>query len=195
MIFVLCGRANSGKNALADVLQSKLEILRNTNVIHGTIGKFAFADPIKEILSTSFSVPIEKIDDLKRSDSETFSIGGEHLTMRQILQRFGSDACQEIFGQTVWADLLCKRIANTDYPIITDCRFEFEVDVLDKNFGMDQVFLVKLTSDETSPHLSENDIVKKNDKFFDAVFDNTDHQLDLDAAANRIIELFARDLV
>lgn len=193
MIFAISGKANSGKDAFADVLYQKLMSLRDGEVITGDVKVMSFADPLKDILSITLGVPVAVLNLMKRQ-GDTIEMFSVKSTVRQIMQRFGTDAMQKYFGSDVWANMLCERINPDDFVIIPDCRFEAEIDTLDKTFGIDRVISIKILSEGTDDHISENDIVNKPDKNFDLVFDNHGHTLDLDAAANKVLDLYCRGL-
>lgn len=192
MIFAICGRANSGKNTLANMLIDALLTLKEAKYITGKIDQCAFADPIKEILATTFNTSVESIEDYKRSDAR-FDICGSSSTMREILQRFGTDACQEIFGQKIWVKLLLNRVTDIDHVVITDCRFSHELEALENAYGLDNVCLIKVLGGDTNSHISENDLISKPDKFFDCVFDNRDHKGDIAKAVADITGFIVRN--
>lgn len=192
-VFAICGKANSGKDALANALFERLNALKDNKVITGDVRILSFASPVKDILATTFGVPVAVLNMLKRTD-DTIEVFGVKSTMRQVLQRFATDACQAYFGKEVWAKMLCDKIEETDFVIIPDCRFATEMDMLDETFGIERVISIKIESEDTDDHVSENDLVNKPDRNFDYVFNNVGHTLDLDKAAAKVIEGYLADI-
>ena len=117
----------------------------------------------KDILLTSegFLELEEELNELK--NSEDSKILGTN--MRSILQTFGTDVMQNMFGKRVWVDLVLKE----DNLIISDVRFQHEVDAILEKGG----FVIKLDSPCLDSHISESGIDKIPDSCFKYTFDNT----------------------
>ena len=133
-IIVISGAKRSGKDYSASLIKKELESIgKSVEIIH-------FADPLKQIIATSFDISLEKLDELKNESDRiklNTALYGEYtldtLTdFRILLQRFGSEAMKPVFGDDVWGDLARKSIdkSDSDYIIIPDFRFIKELDSL-----------------------------------------------------------------
>ena len=52
-------------------------------------------------------------------------------TPREVMQQFGTEFAQGMFGPNIWVDMLladCERDTNADVTIVTDVRFKHELD-------------------------------------------------------------------
>ena len=150
MIIGICGHKGSGKDYLGAILKE----FTGFKVVH-------FADPIKDILCDLFKISKNELNELK--NSEDSKILGTN--MRSILQVFGTDVMQNMFGKRVWVDLVLKE----DNLIISDVRFQHEVDAILEKGG----FIIKLDSPCLDSHISESGIDKIPDSCFKYIFDNT----------------------
>ena len=150
MIIGICGHKGSGKDYLANILKQ----YTNYKITH-------FADPIKDILCEVFKISKDELNKLK-NDENTKILG---TNMRSILQTFGTDVMQNMFGKRVWVDLVLKE----DNLIIADVRFQHEVDAILEKGG----FIIKLDSPCLDSHISESGIDKIPDSCFKYIFDNT----------------------
>ena len=150
MIIGICGHKGSGKDYLGAILRE----FTGFKVVH-------FADPIKDILCEVFKISKGELNELK--NSEDSKILGTN--MRSILQTFGTDVMQNMFGKRVWVDLVLKE----DNLIISDVRFQHEVDAILEKGG----FVIKLDSPCLDSHISESGIDKIPDSCFKYIFDNT----------------------
>ena len=150
MIIGICGHKGSGKDYLANILKQ----YTNYKITH-------FADPIKDILCEVFKISKDELNKLK-NDENTKILG---TNMRSILQTFGTDIMQNMFGKRVWADLVLK----DDDLIVADVRFQHEVDAILEKGG----FVIKLDSPCLDSHISESGIDKIPDSCFKYIFDNT----------------------
>ena len=102
-IILVNGKKRSGKDWFASVLQERLDDQGYSSEI------MAFADPIKNIISQSLGISEEALDKFKNTD-EPISIKGKKVSnCRLILQKFGTEAMKEWFGEDVWVDLLLQR--------------------------------------------------------------------------------------
>ena len=169
-IIMINGKKRSGKNHIADLLKADLESSGKK------VKLVAFADPIKNIIAVSLGITVQELDEMKNNDKHIIleqKIGiKKQCTMRDLIQRFGTDAMQNEFGSKVWYKLTQQKVQEelkngADVVIITDFRFAHEyftgslaVKVYDDN----------LISDDA--HSSENSL----DEFqFDVMINNTAH--------------------
>lgn len=92
----------------------------------------------------------------------------EFMTAREVLQYFGTNVCRRIYNDC-WVDACLAQITkeNSDFAIITDCRFANEVEGVQKAGGK----VIRLTRDPLqSSHESEVALDKYDN--FDVVLDN-----------------------
>jgi len=113
-----------------------------------------YAKKLKEIASILTGIPIEKFEDQefkKTFLSDDWSkdwIGGHKMTVRDLLQKLGTEAMRDGLHENVWVNALFAdynvgiqseslKPTDTDYPskwLITDLRFENEFQaVKDRN--------------------------------------------------------------
>jgi dephospho-CoA kinase len=151
-IVAICGRMGSGKDALADILVHR----------HGFVAKLKFADPLKATLRTLFSLREDQIEgDAKDSLDPRFE-----TTPRRLMQWFGTEVMQHSLqrecpriGRRIWAELLMERIRALETQhddggavVISDMRFQHELDALREAFGTSRVFAIRI---ERPPHRND----------------------------------------
>lgn len=109
-IIQLSGKKRHGKDTVASILKDKLP---NAHI-------FSFAEPLKQILAATLGITLDELDVRKNNDNE----------YRVMLQRLGTEAMKPIFGDTVWYNLLLKKIEalpSNSFVLIPDWRFVEEV--------------------------------------------------------------------
>jgi rhodanese-related sulfurtransferase len=127
MIIGLVGFIGAGKGTVGDIL------VRN----HG-YHRFAFADALKDAVSTIFLWPrglLEGDSNASRAFRERVDVWWSHklgyeVTPRLILQKFGTEACREGIADNIWIAALEKRIQGYDDVVISDVRFPNEIDFI-----------------------------------------------------------------
>ena len=119
------GFARSGKDTVADYI-----IDNDKNVL-----KYSFANPLKSAVSSLFNIPREDLD----GDNREVVLPEWGLSIRQILQRFGTESMREVFGEDFWlkkaqqtVDRIEKQFGIYQH-VIADVRFENEADFCRKN--------------------------------------------------------------
>ena len=150
MIIGLVGYIGSGKGTVGDIL------VRN----HGYT-KFAFADALKDAVSTIFLWPrglLEGDSNASRAFRERVDTWWSHklgyeVTPRLILQKFGTEACRNGIADNIWIAALEKRIAGYDDVVISDCRFPNEIDFIRSAGGV--IIRVKRGDDPSPEELSK----------------------------------------
>lgn len=174
----ICGKANTGKNTLANLLDQEVFTQKHHTDNPYKAVFMAFADPIKEIVLTMF--PQAKKDCLYgpsalRSEviSEAFK-GDQPLTYRQALIDIGTHARE--YNDLVWIQNFQNRYEkirtkNTKLVIVTDVRFRNEFDHLKKE-GFYQIRLYRETGLPTINHVSETQQNTIADDEFDYVLHN-----------------------
>lgn len=113
----ISGFARSGKDTVAlHIIGSDFGIL-----------KYSFADPLKEAVSKLFNIPLL---DLYEGDREV-ELPEWGLSVRQILQRFGTESMRNNFGDNFWikkAQVYVDNLSGDQILVIPDVRFENEAD-------------------------------------------------------------------
>ena len=179
-IYLFTGKAQSGKNYIARELNKAL------TSEHKTVLELSFAYKLKSFISTLFDMPIEEVDKWKLNE-QPFTANG--TTMREVLQRFGTDIIRKHVDKDYWIKFVATRIVNTDYNyyLITDYRFPNELDVIDyiklydlynlTDYNVKVVKVINNSTIKSSKHESEllTDVIDA-----DIVIDNTDHKYKFD---------------
>ena len=179
-IYLFTGKAQSGKNYIARELNKAL------TSEHKTVLELSFAYKLKSFISTLFDMPIEEVDKWKLNE-QPFTANG--TTMREILQRFGTDIMRKHVDKDYWIKFVATRIVNTDYNyyLITDYRFPNELDVIDyiklydlynlTDYNVKVVKVINNSTIKSSKHESEllTDVIDA-----DIIIDNTDHKYKFD---------------
>lgn len=122
----LTGRIGSGKTACADHLVTK-----------GFI-KDAYATSLKKAVSVTFGVPLEKFYGTPESRAVVDPYWG--ISYREMMQRFGTEACRKTFGDEFWVKNLWRhhddpRVMDEDL-VIEDVRFPSEAKAVIKRCGV-----------------------------------------------------------
>jgi hypothetical protein len=124
MIVGLAGFKGSGKDTVAAYLIKE----------HGFERK-AFADPLKRSVAALFDIPFADVDKYKNDDYIGVEIRQisevvKFLSFREILQRYGTEAHRDVFGQDFWLDYTLP--VQGFYPgraiVVTDVRFRNEAE-------------------------------------------------------------------
>jgi hypothetical protein len=162
MIIGIAGKKGSGKDTLGLYISQKYGYIR-----------YAFGDPVKEICKILFSLSEEQ---LHGNDKENITTLG--ITPRESFQKIGTDFGRDII-HNMFPTLNCIKgnlwveIFNSYYNknnnkniVITDVRFQNEVDIIKKNGGK-IVYLNSLYCNNNDNHKSENDIID-----YDIIIDN-----------------------
>lgn len=168
-IILINGKKRAGKDYIANLIKEEL------NSKGFSVEIMSFADPMKDIISKSFDISLEDLEDYKNEKTKIAvkipKLDGYLCDVisdfRTLLQRFGTEAMKPIFGDSVWADLLYKKAQNseTDYVIVPDFRFIVE-DI--PNYCT--IHIKNDDVDHNDSHASENEL---NDYSFDVVLNNT----------------------
>lgn len=159
--------------------------------------RIAFADPLKKMLSDLLNISLDKfyirefkegciinISTLegswlgeKLSDSKFNklvkqldpSLTEANLSLRQLLQYFGTEIMQKYFGKRVWINSTMQN--RSEYTIISDLRFIEEYNAVKEKKGI--VIYVNRPNYEFGQHASEREMKEllENDKY-DVIIDN-----------------------
>jgi dephospho-CoA kinase len=133
MILGICGFQSSGKDTVADYL-----------INNYGFKKLSFAGALKDIVAIMFSWSREKLEGLTKEDREwreeidiwwEKSLDIPNLTPRYVLQHFGTDLFRNHWHKDIWVKILEKKLSDYENIVVTDCRFENEINILKKYGG------------------------------------------------------------
>lgn len=153
-IILINGKKRAGKDYIANILKEKLG---NCEIMH-------YADALKQIISKTFEISLEELDNYKNENVE-ITFNGKRTTFRRILQCFATEAIKPVFGNNIWKRIVLEKIkeTNAEYIIIPDFRFPEEY--------IEGSYTVKvLGGEQLDNHISEHAL---NNFKFDYIIDNT----------------------
>lgn len=128
--------------------------------------KVAFADPLKEAVANLLDIHVDDVDMYKDNPdvrvgtfnpTRTDNRDSNHYTMRQFLQRFGTEMGRNTFGYDFWVDqwedYLYRNSIHTDNIVVSDVRFKNEAEKIQHMGGT----VVRITRPGYEPdgHASE----------------------------------------
>ena len=131
-IIALCGFHGSGKDTLANILVDKFGYT-----------KLSFAGIVKDIVAIIFDWDREMLEGsttksrLWRDEIDTWwtnRLNIPKLTPRWVLQHIGTNVFRDNFHKDIWIACIEKKISNLAGIVITDARFENEINTI-KNLG------------------------------------------------------------
>ena len=184
MIISISGKIGSGKDTVADIIQS-MDISRKWEVKK-------WAGKLKQVATLLTGIPMEKWEDQEFKKTELGPEWG--MTVRDLLQKLGTDALRNGLHENTWVNaLMSEYLATTitiginewDYweedvlPnwIVTDTRFPNEVKAIKEKGGI----LIKIERDTSNiigtGHISETALDDYTE--WDYVIDNNGSLLDL----------------
>ena len=190
-LILVSGKKRSGKDYSTSLLAGSLRSRGYSVEVK------SFAEPMKQIMSVIFGVSLGTIETAKnephnfpivmtQSNTEA-NVVRFSTDMRQILQRFGSEAMKPIFGDDVWVRLMDQYVqsSSADFIIVPDFRFLIE------HIPSAITIRVKYNLAESADqHVSE---IELDDFTFDYVLNNDNHQLtqqDLDNFVTMLLESY-----
>jgi hypothetical protein len=144
-IIGLTGKAGSGKDTAATLLQAQTGALR-----------YALATPLKEALNAIFRWPAHYWDDREWKEAEIPGLG---KSPRQMAQTLGTEWGRGCVNPGLWLHIAEQRISrlqeNSRWPvIITDIRFANEARFIQQRGGV-VVEIIRPDVGEVSTHISE----------------------------------------
>jgi len=128
MIIGICGFQSSGKDTIAEYLISNYGFK-----------KLSFASALKDILSIIFGWSRNKLEGITKEDREwreqvdpwwSKILEMPDLTPRFALQHFGTELFRNHWHPDIWVKVVEKQLENYKNVVITDCRFENEINML-----------------------------------------------------------------
>jgi hypothetical protein len=159
MIIAFSGFKGSGKDTAAKVLVDEYGFT-----------KIAFADAVRTmalIINPIITIRAEPAAIWLLSDVVTrfgWDVAkNEYPEVRRLLQVIGTEAVRNLIGENVWVDTLSKRfpdVADDDTRyVITDCRFDNEVEFVRSNHGL--LVWVDRPGTASDGHASESPHIKE----------------------------------
>lgn len=148
----ISGKIGSGKSTLAEYLS---EIIWNDLCIDSMV--VSIGDAVKEECAAVFGFPVKYA--YTQAGKNTFipvPAQGKHMTIRKILQWWGTDIMRTLVDEDYWIKVLDQRLGD-GVIIIDDIRFPNEADYIKSKGG----YLIRLdttyteTSEKLAYHLSE----------------------------------------
>lgn len=132
MIIGLVGFAGSGKGTVGDLLVDKYKFY-----------KLAFADSVKDATAAIFGWPRHLLEGdtdesraFREKKDEFWSAKlGYDLTPRLALQKVGTEAGRDVFGDNLWITSTERRMIELDNVVVTDVRFPNEIKFIQKMGG------------------------------------------------------------
>ena len=145
MIVGVLGFMSSGKGTVGEILAEGMGFV-----------PLSFADSLKNSVSAIFGWDRALLEgDTKESrefretvDSFWSKKFSKDITPRYILQQFGTEVCRNNLLDSIWVDSLERKILQHENVVITDVRFNNEIEFL-KNLG---ATLIQVNRDVAMPH-------------------------------------------
>jgi hypothetical protein len=127
MIIGLTGAKGSGKNTVGDHMKSA-----------HSFKQLSFAAPLKESAAAALGVDASVWETWKNEPHTTIEVVRDgraihQITARQFLQRYGTEAHRDVFGEDFWREQLLRSIEYVGWDerlVVTDVRFEDEAKAL-----------------------------------------------------------------
>lgn len=151
MVIGLCGAKGAGKDTVGEYLVSQYGFDR-----------FAFADKLKEAVCALFNMSYDDINRFKNNPLVTLRIYYEdgltvanYWTFREILQRMGTEVGRDVFGKDFWVDLIEEEIKGSSKAVITDVRFDNEINLVKRHNSAVMWRIERSKSINNDAHASE----------------------------------------
>lgn len=154
----LTGKLGSGKDTV---------LLRLQELFGDRYEKASYAEPLKKSVAALFNITVEQIEAMKNEPQIRVTIVdlkgagrdlGRSFSMREILQRYGTEAHREVFGEDFWVAAAMADLARRDPDpekiyVFTDVRFDNEAKAIVNAGG--RVYRVIGADNNTGDHPSE----------------------------------------
>jgi len=183
-ILIITGFARSGKDTLASYIE-KASVARGYKC-----KKLAFAKPMKQIASIMFNMTEKEIEEHKEEPVRWLD---SKITPRKFLQHFGTDFVRKIVDENFWVIKMQQEINKAkkegfDLFIITDCRFENELNLKKTNKNCLSIKVKRNNRQRisTSGHISEIGI---DDDKVDIIFNNDGTLEDVKCFAKNVLSI------
>jgi len=154
MIIGISGYMHSGKDTLGQIILDLTKV-KNHTVIEDEFGRpqtdtkgnyvtypdistfkiRKFAGKLKEMASLMTGIPVEKFEDQEFKSGYMPSEWGD-MTVRQFLQRLGTDAVRHHLHTDAWVISAMAGYTESDNWVFTDCRFPNEAQAIKDRGGI-----------------------------------------------------------
>jgi len=145
----LAGRKGSGKNTAGDILEKEYGFTQ-----------LSFAAPLKASAAALLNVSVADLEEWKNDPEALVSVfapgewEGRAMSVREFLQRYGTEAHRDIFGEDFWTKQLIDQLPEKGKFVITDARFDNECAAI-QNAGGYVVYIDRPGTDDGDTHASE----------------------------------------
>lgn len=135
MLIGLTGKAGAGKDSVYDMI---LE-LEGDKMIE--IERVAFADLLKKSAAAALGVEVYHLDRWKREPFYRVQVTADgvplrDLSVREFLQRYGTEAHRDIFGSDFWTDNVNLNHHRGMIRVVTDVRMDNEARAVARSGGV-----------------------------------------------------------
>lgn len=204
MLIGLHGKKQAGK----DTVHRRIEALYGPASMAGaTVERLSFADLLYESAAEALGVFPGDLAHWKADDLVTVRVTRydpalaanvdltRALTIREYLQRYGTEAHRRIFGDNFWVDQVAARLREhaRKVVVVTDVRFPNEAEAI-FNAGGSVVWVVgpKMVEEAGDSHASERLLPKHliTHTLFNTA--RTDHFRDLDSQVRELVSRLLR---
>jgi len=153
MIIGIAGKIGSGKDTLAKFLKESLKSQQNEY----SVEIYHFANNLKKITAILTGIPYEEM--LTREVKQKRISFLNNITVRELLQKLGTDVLRNHLSQNIWTHSLLNTYKEHEKKIwiIADVRFRSEVEYI-KNLNGVVVHIIGNHLDTISKHPSETDL-------------------------------------
>lgn len=176
MLLGLNGKLQSGKDTTYGIIKE----------FYPEAERISFAEKLKQSAAAALNITEEVLEELKNIEVYRYALIGNSISngpflvpdipqfsVREYLQRVGTEAGRNVFGEDFWVDQALP--SNTKHDdkllVVTDMRFPNEVDRVIELGGI-TVRVNRFTETAHGNHPSEQII---NDAMIDYELDNTGH--------------------
>jgi len=143
----LAGKAGSGKNELANYIESFYSEMYRQD---------SFAAPIKSAIAAMLCITVDELEELKNENAVHPSLDKSY---REILQTLGTEWGRNLINSDIWTLLAKGRIIDNHKvaTIMTDVRFNNEAELI-HNMGGKVIYIDRPSSEcrDAGTHISEN---------------------------------------
>ena len=190
MVIGLNGRLKSGKDTTFQIIQE----------LYPHAERVSFADKLKDSAAASLNMSRDSLEKLKNIEDiqlglifpateeydEIFNEMIEwSMTIREYLQRYGTESHRDVFGENFWIDQALPLDVNhfDRLLVVTDVRFPNEVQRV-KDVGGTMWKIERETETLFSAHPSEQDL----DSYINVFVDNTGTLDDLRTQVKQLLD-------
>ncbi len=202
MIIGIFGRKRAGKDVTFDVIS---EVVRDQSLMGQRKllipERRKFAEKLYRSVAGMLGLSVADVEVLKEmSEGENphrsvLVLAGDRrasrsFTMREILERMGTEVGRDIFGESFWVDQAFPAMGayRTDHVYgATDMRFPNEYDRIKQLCGkvIKVVGTTEIQSQDISGHPSRGSLIE--DRYFDWIIDNSERNMD--SLRSQVVEM------